>query len=382
MKHSTIALSGVALLWVLAAQAAPTTEEKLEILSEEVERLKAEVAKQQGGQAAAVHAGRTTIGGYGELHYNNWDSKKELDFHRFVLFFGHQFSDRIRFHSEFELEHALAGESKKGEVELEQAYLEFDLADRLRAQGGVFLLPIGILNETHEPPTFYGVERNPVEHNVIPSTWWEGGASLRGELGAGFSFDLAATSGLKMAASGASAYSVRGARQKVSEADADSLAYTGRIKWAGVPGLELATSVYYQPDLTQSAAGVPPIEGVLAETHALYGIGPFSIRALYAEWTLNDDSAGSGPDTTGKDEQYGWYVEPSVKLGSQWGIFARYHEWDLAAGQASATDSLARQTNVGINYWPHPQVVVKFDVQNQEGSIGDDGYNLGIGYMF
>lgn len=378
MKRSYLALSGAAaLLWTLAAQAAPTTDEKLELLSEEVERLKAEIGRQPDGQTAAG-AGRTTVGGYGELHYNNLDSKKEIDFHRFVLFFGHKFSDRIRFHSELELEHVLAGEGENGEVELEQAFIEFDLTERLRAQGGLFLLPVGILNETHEPPTFYGVERNPVESNVVPSTWWEAGASLHGELGAGFSLDLAATSGLAMDTT----YSVRGARQEVSEANADSLAYTGRLKWTGIPGLELATSLYYQPDLTQSAAGISPVTGVLAEAHAVYSAGPFALRALYAEWTLNDDSAATGPDTTGQDEQYGWYVEPSVKLGRQWGLFARYQEWDLAAGKGSATDSLAKQINAGINYWPHPQVVVKFDVQNQEGTLGDDGYNLGIGYMF
>ena len=40
------------------------------------------------------------------------------------------------------------------------------------------LVPVGFLNEVHEPPTFYGVERNPVEKNVIPTTWWEGGIGI------------------------------------------------------------------------------------------------------------------------------------------------------------------------------------------------------------
>lgn len=60
----------------------------------------------------------TTIGGYGEMHYNNLDSGKEIDFHRFVLFFNHEFSDRLRFFSDLELEHALSGEGQPGEVEL------------------------------------------------------------------------------------------------------------------------------------------------------------------------------------------------------------------------------------------------------------------------
>ena len=44
-------------------------------------------------------AERTTLGGYGELHYNNLDGsgggkdKKEIDLHRFVLFIGHEFNE-------------------------------------------------------------------------------------------------------------------------------------------------------------------------------------------------------------------------------------------------------------------------------------------------
>ena len=104
----------------------------------------------------------TTFGGYGEMHYNNLErddgaaSKDELDFHRFVMFTGHQFSDSVRFFSELEVEHSVAGEGKKGEIELEQAFIEWDFAAHHRAKAGLFLLPIGILNETHEPETFYG----------------------------------------------------------------------------------------------------------------------------------------------------------------------------------------------------------------------------------
>ena len=103
---------------------------------------------------------KTSMGGYGELHYNNLSAedeandKEQIDFHRFVLFFGHEFSDRLRFFSEVELEHSLAGDDKPGEVELEQAFVEYDFNEYSSARAGVFLLPIGILNETHEPPTF------------------------------------------------------------------------------------------------------------------------------------------------------------------------------------------------------------------------------------
>ena len=91
--------------------------------------------------AADSGAQKTTIGGYGELHYNNTKSdagdSDEIDVHRFVLFFGHEFSDRVRFFSEFELEHSLAGDGAPGEVELEQAYVEYALTENTFAKAGM-----------------------------------------------------------------------------------------------------------------------------------------------------------------------------------------------------------------------------------------------------
>ncbi|MEY8213312.1 MAG: porin, partial [Colwellia sp.] len=139
----------------------------------------------------------TTIGGYGELHYNNYkDTDAKIDFHRFVLYFGHEFSDSVRFFSEFELEHSIAGDGKAGEIELEQAYVEVDINENLTSKVGLFLIPVGIINETHEPPTFYGVERNGVEKNIIPATWWEAGAAINYKISEGLAFDGAITSGL------------------------------------------------------------------------------------------------------------------------------------------------------------------------------------------
>ena len=107
-----------------------------------------------------------SLGGYGEVHYNNLeadDSSRdvdEADIHRFVVFLNKQFNDNLRFVSEFEIEHGGVesdGSPLGGEVEVEQAYIEYDIADNSQVRGGVFLVPTGLLNETHEPPTFYGV---------------------------------------------------------------------------------------------------------------------------------------------------------------------------------------------------------------------------------
>jgi hypothetical protein len=323
----------------------------------------------------------TTIGGYGELHYNNLSSDAggdtdQIDYHRFVLFFGHRFNERIQFFSELELEHSLAADGAPGEIELEQAYLDFVLNENLSAKAGLFLVPVGILNETHEPPTFYGVERNDVENIIIPSTWWEAGTGLNGRLGSGLSWDFAVHSGLAMPTTGGSAFRVRSGRQKVAEALASDFAYTGRLRYTGIPGLDLSASLQYQSDPSQVAAdGLD--SGVLFTAHAIWQRNDFRLRALYGGWSFDGDAV----ELAGVNEQSGWYVEPSYRLNPDWGIYARYEDLD----GARVADQFS-QWEVGLNYWPVPNVVLKFDYRDrdfdQPSMAGFDGFDLGVGYQF
>jgi hypothetical protein len=355
------------------------TDEDFRALQEQFNQLADQVEENSKGGTSD-----TTIGGYGELHYNNWSNgqgkdKKELDLHRFVIFLNHEFNDSIRFFSEFEIEHALVKDTdtndgtgntntSNGEVEVEQAYLQFDLNDNTRANAGVFLIPVGILNETHEPPTFYGVERNPIEKNIIPTTWWEGGAMLSGFYNSGFSYDLALTSGLD------SGTNIRSGRQKTSKASADNLALTFRVKYTGISGLELATTAQVQDDMTQDTSD--NVDGAtLVEAHARWNIADFTITGLYARWDID----GDGASAANKDKQDGGYLEASYKLNPEFGIFVRQNEWDN--GGTGDTDS--SQTDVGFNYWPHENVVLKADYMTQNEVAGDyDGFNLGVGYQF
>ncbi|MGS0680286.1 porin [Shewanella sp. 125m-7] len=328
--------------------------------------------------SVTVTESTTTIGGYGELHYNNitdnktGKDKKSIDFHRFVLFFGHEFTENTRFFSELEIEHALSGNDKPGEVELEQAYIEHDFNQMLTGKAGLFLIPVGIINETHEPPAFYGVERNPVEKYIIPATWWEAGAALNVKAAPGLAFDGTITSGLKVD----NTYSIRGGRQKVAKADASDLAYTARVKYTGVTGLELAATAQYQSDLTQGAAGVENAAATLLTAHAIYSIQDFTVKALYAQWDID----GKEAKALGRNEQNGWYIEPSYRINESFGVFARYNEYDNNAGNSEDTN--VEQTNVGINYWLHENVVFKADYESVGGAKDADGFNLGVGYQF
>jgi len=336
-------------------------------------------AVEEGSSASYGWWNKTSLGGYGEMHLNTGD-KDEIDFHRFVLFVGHEMSDQIRLFTEFELEHSLAGEGQPGEVELEQAYIEFDVTPNHHLLAGLWLMPMGIMNDTHEPPTFYGVERNNVEKNIIPTTWWECGVGARGNLENGIAYDIGAHSGLETPITGSSAYKIRNGRQKCAEAKAKDFAYSGRLSYTAVPGLKLAVSAQYQNDLTQ---GEDPTSAILIAPHVVYSKNGFGLRALYAQWELDSDGASA----VGRDEQAGWYIEPSYRWemghGGDVGVFARYAAFDNEAG--NSTDSETQETNLGVNYWPHDDVVLKADYLFQEppaGTDADNKVNVGVGFQF
>ncbi len=338
-------------------------------------------SKQPASHGHGSGKGKTTVGGYGELHYSNQansiadqPAKKEIDLHRFILFLGHEFSKDIRFWSEMEVEHATA-DPNGGEVAMEQAYLEFDLSDKLQSRAGILLVPVGFINETHEPPVFYGVERNNVEKYIIPTTWREGGVSINGKAG-DFKYDLVVHSGLQI--SSGDNYAVRKGRKGVREAPANAPAVTARVKWNVTPGLELGAALQNQSDMGQGMdASVGA--GTLTEAHAVWQVNKFTLKALYASWNIT----GSGAASVGADKQTGWYIEPSYKLTPKMGVFARYSTWDNRAGDNA--DSAYTQSDIGVNYWPHEDVVVKMDFQTQTAPAGKSAYNginLGIGYMF
>lgn len=361
------------------------TENTVETTQEQVVANTEAVEDVEASDGVATWAENSSFGGYGELHYNNVDGKQDqVDFHRFVLFFDHEFSDDLRFFSELEIEHALSGdgEDKPGEVELEQAFIQYDLNNNHSVNAGLYLVPIGIINETHEPPTFYGVERNAIEKDIIPATWWEAGLGLTGEVAPGWKYDVMLSSGLETPTSGSNAFKIRNGRKKVAEAPGEDGAVTGRIRYTGMPGLEIALGGQYQADITQGAAD---IDATLLSAHIDFRKNGFGLRALYAGWWLDDGAAVTGPAALGRDRQEGFYIEPSYRFPlTGWrgeaGIFARYQQWNNNAGSDRDDNE---QIDVGINYWPHPDVVFKFDYQFQNAVLGDhDGFNLGVGYQF
>jgi hypothetical protein len=184
------------------------------------------------GRAPAMSG--SAFGGYGELTLNDpSNAPGVVDLRRLVLFFGHNFTDRLRFYSEFEVEHAVASSSDQGEAEVEQAYLDGLLSRRFNLRGGLILMPMGIVNVYHEPPSFNGVDRPDVDTFVIPTTWREPGFGIFGELAEGVRYQLYFVNGFN--ANGFSAESaIREGHQEAQLAYAGDYGAIARIDYEPV----------------------------------------------------------------------------------------------------------------------------------------------------
>ncbi|MGB5079208.1 MAG: hypothetical protein WBO23_00520 [Burkholderiales bacterium] len=420
MKRKTLALA-LAAAFAAPTVSAQTLDQKIEILRQEIDGLKAQIRKMpaQGRPAAAqtpldyaspldhtagLASGSTTFVGYGEMNYSKFreSGDAKADLRRFVFGFNHRFDDRLTFHSEVEIEHSVASKDDEGEVEIEQAWLNYRVDDSINVKGGLFLIPLGILNETHEPPTYYGVERNDVETRVIPTTWRELGFGVHGELGEGFRYDAGVTTGFNSGKLDDPRVGIRSAHQEGQLADAHDLSVYVALNYRS-PGLLVGGGIF-TGNTGQNGQANPLLKGVAArltlwDLHVKYSIDRLELQALYAAGTLGDTdqlNAAVGATATppfavpktmkGAYAQAAYHVYKDGKLDVA--PFVRLkrleieQQEDPANGLFQDPNNLERVTTVGVNFKLHPQVVLKTDVQRYRTDKSKDRFNIGIGYMF
>jgi hypothetical protein len=344
---------------------------------------------------------RLPVAGYMDFHFNkNLGEPFTPDFHRFVLLFGHSFSDRIKFWSELEVEHALVeGGEESGEVALEQAYLDFLIKPQLNFRAGMMLTPVGIVNERHEPPSFNGVERPFVETLIIPTTWRELGFGLTGDLGRGFRYRAYLTSSLD-----ASRFSADGGisdgRTAGFDASFRNPAKVARLEYAGRRRMTLGASIY-TGHAGFRTPGVNP--GVtIAEFDGRYSFRRVDFRGLFANtwvsragdlnWRL-EQQFGVNPNIA--SQMRGYYFEPGFhalprRFRHDAILFARYEKYDtqhrMPAGYVPLPQFNRSSWVTGVTYKPNADVAIKFDyVFNHNASSvvrAVNGINMGIGWWF
>ena len=398
MKKSIIAA-------LLACAFAPlahgqSTEQKIEALQQEIDRLKADVARMRGKPDDA-----TSISGYGEFNYTrprDANQATRFDLRRFVIGFGHRFNERLSFHSEVEVEHAVVSSGDEGELEMEQAYLDYRFSDAVNAKGGLFLIPLGILNLTHEPPTYYGVERNDVETRIIPTTWRELGAGIHGALGQrGLRYDVGVTTGFNAGKLDDPNTGIRSGHQEGQLAEAKDLSVYGALNYQS-PGLLVGAGLFtgHTGQNGQTAAALRGVNARLAlwEVHAKYAVARWDLQALYTRGTLGDadrvnavTSAAATPFAAPKSMS-GWYAQAAYHLYRRGDLdiapFARFERVDIrqqedpALGVFQDPNNHERIRTVGVNFFVHPQVVLKADLRRFSADHTRDSLNLGLGYMF
>jgi hypothetical protein len=395
----------------------PAIEElrqQLDILAAEVEKLRSgerlvEVTSEQvrsmglAPSAAATYRKErgVSIAGYGQMLYENFKGANErgepssegsqLDFLRAILYAGYRFNDKFVFNSEIEVEHT-------DEVSLEFAYVDYLANPHLTLRGGLLLMPMGLINEYHEPNVFLGNSRPETERRIIPSTWSEGGFGVLGSAGK-FNYRAYVVNGLN--ATGFSSDGLRAGRQGGGEAKATNLALVGRLDVAPTPGVFFGGSVF----TGNSGQGQFVVDGsklgvrtTIGEVHAQAQIRGFDFRGLYARASL-DDVADlntalnlTGSDSIGKTQQ-GGYLQFGYNVLSQSSekMLTPFYRFEKLNTQHEvpvgfSADPTRHQTfhTFGFEFKPIHNIVVKTDYQwtRNSAKTGLNQFNIGLGYAF
>ncbi|HYQ94224.1 MAG TPA: hypothetical protein VEP70_05270 [Burkholderiales bacterium] len=423
MKKSNLALALAAAFAAAPALGQATVDQKLQILQQEIDDLKAQARRPAGpGQQASPYSldyssmldrssglanGGTNVVGYGEVAYGKFrqSGNATADLQRFVFGFNHRFDERLTFHSEIEIEHAVVSSADNGEAAIEQAWLNYKVSDAANVKGGLFLIPVGILNEMHEPPTYFGVMRNQVETRIIPTTWRELGAGVHGVVGEGLSYDVGITTNFDSGKLDERTTGIRSAHQEGQEANARNLAVYGALNYRR-PGLLMGGGVF-TGNTGQNGASNPALQGVSArltlwDVHAQYRIARLDLQALYAAGTLGDAdkvtaailaAAPTPADAFAAPKTLkGGYVQAAYHVYKQGNFdvapFVRYERIDIKQQEDPANGLLQDPNNIeriktfGVNFWVHPQVVLKADIQRYATDKSQDRFSLGLGFMF
>ena len=359
--------------------------------------------------AAAADSGneqQTTIFGYGELNYTrprNNSAATQFDVRRAILGIGHRFDESTRFAMELEFEHAVTSKDDKGEVAVEQAFVDHAFKPGLGMQAGLFLLPVGFLNRRHEPTAYYGVERNFVETAIIPSTWREGGAALRGDTESGFTWSTGLTTGFDLskwdaAGTGGRKSPLASIHQEGQLAHAKNLAGFGALEYIGVPGLLVGGFVFTQKAGQGQAGFTAASPGItLWDLHARWTPGKWDLSAVYAAGRISGTSELNlvtiGNPTPIPKAFFGWYLQGAYTVWTRGdrslSPFVRYERFNTASQYAAfppglgiAAGQTERVVTAGASFRLNPNVVFKADYQKFDIDPSRDRFSLGLGYAF
>ena len=343
-----------------------------------------------------ILSNKVTIGGYAQIDYNEPDGSKvgKLDVHRMVFLFGYKFNEKVSFVSEIEYEHVQ-------EVFVEQAYLKYKASENMNVLAGLMLVPMGIINEFHEPPTFYGVERPNVDNYIVPTTWRELGVGISGKFdNASLKYQAYLFNGFKSYIDGAGVLrgsdGLRKGRQKGAESVVSSPNFSAKLDYYGISGLRVGLSGYFGKTQTDDTSIEASTVGVsMIGIDARYKYNNLELRGQYINTSLSDTEDYN--TLTGKDlgsKMNGLYAEIAygfdLKGEEKLTPFLRYEKHNTHAeteGSLIANEAYDRNELIfGLNYKVAEGAAFKMDYQLMNNAIsGSDTtkqFNAGVAIWF
>lgn len=352
------------------------------------------------------------IGSYGEAHYNHeivdgTYQNGNMDLHRVIVFMGYKFSNKLQFFTEIEFEHV-------NEVYVEQAFMNYSINSAFNVKAGIILIPMGYVNEFHEPTLFNGVERPAIDKYIIPTTWREMGLGFHGILKkANLKYQAYMVNGFEgydgyAKLSGSSG--IRGARQKGAKASFRTPAFTGKLTFYGLNGLRLGLSGYYGHTETSEYDGLDRTDNLAIQTADSTRVG-IAMTAVNAQYTIGNlqitgvGSLSSISNTNAYNEFteadlasgiMGYYADVAYRIGLKQGQtyprlipFVRYENYDThhkVGERIDKNDAYNREVlTVGAGLQLTPGTILKTDFQWLKSGANakpTNMFNLGFGYWF
>ncbi len=395
-------------------------KEELEVIKEELRRLRLEIAMPQiteyksytglgpAASKALINPRGVSIGGYGEVWFTNTPNQRpstEVDLYRFIVYLGYAFTERLKFNSEIEIEHAkIEGGEEGGEVAIEFAFVDYRFSRLLGIRGGMVLVPLGITNEYHEPPTYMSVRQPYLEKSLFPFTWRENGIGAYGETDL-FEYRFYLINGMK-AEEGEyrSSSPLKKLAQSGAQATSDQLAFTGRVDFKLPYNLKLGGATFISGVQNENGEKLGTVS--ILSPHLWWQYAGFDVRFVGAYTTVSgadritaELSPGTCPLNPNDcnvfpEKMQGFYLQVAYNVlrffdsDQELFLFGKFEDIDaykeVPAGYQKPAGENYRIYNIGLSYRPHPLVALKADYVRKDVDEGSDSdiYSMAITWMF
>jgi len=300
--------------------------------------------------------GNVTLGGYVDTEFENFkNSNSTFDQHRFIINIAANLSDRVKFYSEYEIEHGGPNASGTGEAKVEQAWIDYLINEKINLRAGALLMPFGRYNLYHDSDLQDLTDRPLVTRDIIPTTWTESGIGFHGEfdiindwiLG----YETYVVNGFD---SGFSDTGLRGSRGSIKSDNNNNKAVIGRVTLEPALNKEIGVSGYrgkYNDSESISGLGVDFFSR----------FGDLELLGEYATFLL-DNPAGINI----ADKFWGYYLQ------------ANYHFWPSFLDDTFLGRSFEEPTFTLVGRYGKAKINDDSDAGDQDNE--EDRYTLGVNY--